>query len=73
MTTINDRAVPLAAEGTEPPVQEDALEHWLQDLRTDLAGEATGGEPFAPEAPEHGQSETGAPAARPIGRHRKAN
>ncbi len=82
MTAINDHAVPPTAGQTEPPTQGDALEHWLQDLRTDLtgdppdwidtgpAGEPTGREPFPSAAPEQEQTGTTTPAP-PIGRHRR--
>jgi hypothetical protein len=85
MTGIEDPAPPPSTQTADEAEPRDDLEHWLSDIRTDVAanpsdwidGEDPTGEaadPLPPplEKPETGGSEPGAgdPAPRAVGRHR---
>jgi hypothetical protein len=85
MSTTADPALPLDPERHDA-APDDELEHWLTDLRTDLAADPpdwintnpTGAHPTSHEPDEgavpkplqHGQPETSTPATRTVGRHR---
>jgi hypothetical protein len=86
MTAIEDPAMPLNLEAPEAAGRGDDLEHWLTDLRSDLAADPPGwidadpngahpashapGEESTPKALPSGQPETTTPEAGAVGRHR---
>ncbi len=86
MTTMQDPALPLDPERHDAAAPGDELEHWLTDLRTDLAADPPGwinadpaGAPLTSHEPEEsaipiplqrGQPESSTPGARTVGRHR---
>ncbi len=85
MSTIQDPTLPLDPERHDAAAG-DELEHWLTDLRTDLAADPpdwidtdpAGADPTSrepdtsatPKPLQLGRLETSAPAARTVGRHR---
>jgi hypothetical protein len=86
MTAIEDPAPPFSADATGAAAPSDDLEHWLLNLRTDVAanppdwidadpnGELPASQPpsaaVAPEPLPYGQPETSTSEARSVGRHR---
>ena len=75
MTAIEDPAPPPSTEAAGAAEPRDDLEHWLSDLRTDVAANPADwidvdpdGEPPAGEAVDH--AEPAVPEPRTVGRHR---
>ena len=81
MTGIEDPAPPPSTPPAGAAEPRDDLEHWLSDIRTDVAanpsdwidGEDPAGAAVETTAPPPGQPETGAPEPRAVGRHRSAD
>ena len=81
MTGIEDPAPPPGTPEAGAAEPRDDLEHWLSDIRTDVAanpsdwidGEDPAGGAADPTALPLDQPETGASEPRAVGRHRSAD
>lgn len=82
MTATEDPVPPLSTEATGTAAPSDDLEHWLSDLRTEVAanpsdwidahpnGEQPPGEAVDPEPFPQSRPETGVAEPGRVGRHR---
>ena len=81
MTATEDPTPPLSNQAADAAEPSDDLEHWLSDLRTEVAANPSdwidadpNGHPSSktvdPEPLPHGQPETSVSEPRSVGRHR---